>query len=233
VVAIKRPVGGMVQDPFADDWKPCGSRVYEAPPMESQRETMNDVTKRRPRLGVTGSAGVGKTSLGRRLAEILAVPFVEEGMRARIEAGLDMHTLDRNGRRALLLELFEQTLAAIRAAVNAGDGFVSDCCSIDFAAFWLYYGFGFDEDATQRVFSRAESALAGYDLIIVLPWGAIPLLADGVRSANPWIQLHYQVLLEGLLARHARPGQIVQLPLGIVGLEERLRWVRAHLEMVQ
>jgi len=71
--------------------------------MESQRETMNCVTKRRPRLGVTGSAGVGKTSLGRRLAEILAVPFVEEGMRGRIEAGLDMHTLDRDGRRWDLL----------------------------------------------------------------------------------------------------------------------------------
>jgi hypothetical protein len=151
-------------------------------------------------------------------------------MRGRIEAGLDMHTLDRDGRRALLLELFEQTLAAIRAAVNAGDGFVSDCCSIDFAAFWLYYGFGFDEDATQRVFARAEKALDGYDLIVVLPWGAIPLLADGVRSANPWLQLHYQVLLEGLLARHAPIGQIVRMPLEVVSLEERVRWIRARLD---
>lgn len=201
--------------------------------MESQQETMNCVTKRQPRLAITGSAGVGKTTLGKRLAETLAVPFLEEGMRGRIEAGLDMHTLDRDGRRALLLELFEQTLSAIGAAVNAGDGFVSDCCSVDFAAFWLYYGFGFDEDATQRVFSRAESALAGYDLIIVLPWGAIPLLADGVRSANPWIQLHYQVLLEGLLARHARPGQIVRLLLEVVDLEERVRWIGARLEIVQ
>lgn len=201
--------------------------------MESQQETMNCVTKRQPRLAITGSAGVGKTTLGKRLAETLAVPFLEEGMRGRIEAGLDMHTLDRDGRRALLLELFEQTLSAIGAAVNAGDGFVSDCCSVDFAAFWLYYGFGFDEDATQRVFSRAESALAGYDLIIVLPWGAIPLLADGVRSANPWVQLHYQVLLEGLLARHARPGQIVRLLLEVVDLEERVRWIGARLEIVQ
>jgi nicotinamide riboside kinase len=202
------------------DWKASG-------------KTMKCVTERRPRLGITGSAGVGKTTLGKRLAEILAVPFVEEGMRGRIEAGLDMHTLDRDGRRALLLELFEQTLAAIRAAVNAGDGFVSDCCSIDFAAFWLYYGFGFDEDATQRVFARAEKALNGYDLIVVLPWGAIPLLADGVRSANPWLQLHYQVLLEGLLARHAPIGQIVRMPLEAVSLEERVRWLRARLEIIQ
>lgn len=193
-------------------------------------ETMSSVAKRRPRLGITGSAGVGKTTLGRRLSQILAVPFVQEGMRARIEAGLDLHTLDRDGRRALLLELFDQMLSATR---EAADGFVSDCCSIDFAAFWLYYGFGFDEDATQRVFTRAEKALAGYDLIVVLPWGAIPLLADGVRSANPWIQLHYQVLLEGLLARHAHTGQVVQLPRKVVGLEERARWIRRHLAIVQ
>jgi nicotinamide riboside kinase len=193
-------------------------------------ETMSRVTKRRPRLGITGSAGVGKTTLGRHLAEILAVPFVEEGMRARIEGGLDLHTLDRDGRRVLLLELLEQTLSATR---DAADGFVSDCCSIDFAAFWLYYGFGFDEDATQRIFVRAERALAGYDLIVVLPWGAIPLVADGVRSANPWIQLHYQVLLEGLLARHAHTGQVVRMPLEVVGLDERLRWIGTHLDNVQ
>ncbi|MGZ8408441.1 MAG: AAA family ATPase [Hyphomicrobium sp.] len=194
---------------------------------------MGSATKRRPRLAITGSAGVGKTTLGRRLAEILAVPFVEEGMRARIEAGLDLHMLDSGGRRALLLEVFEQTLSATRAAVGAADGFVSDRCSMDFAAFWLYYGFAFDEDATQRVFARAEAALAGYDLIVVLPWGAIPLVADGVRSANPWLQLHYQVLLEGLLARWRHIARVVQLPAEVVGIEERVRWIRTHLAIVQ
>jgi nicotinamide riboside kinase len=194
---------------------------------------MNGATDRRPRLAVTGSAGVGKTTLGGRLAEVLGVPLVNEGMRARIEAGLDLHTLNGDGRRALLLELFEQALAETRAAADTAHGFVADRCPIDFAAFWLYYGFGFDGDATRRVFARAEAALAEYDLIVVLPWGAIPLVADGVRSTNPWLQLHYQALLEGLLARWTEVHRIVKLPLQIVGLDARTRWICDHLQIDQ
>ncbi len=82
--------------------------------------------KRRPRLAITGSAGVGKTTLGSRLAECFSVPLVGEGMRARIETGLDLHTLDRNSQRALLLDLFDQALAETRAAVDTARGFVAD-----------------------------------------------------------------------------------------------------------
>lgn len=187
-------------------------------------------SKRRPRLAITGSAGVGKTALGRQLAKILGVPFVAEGMRSRLEAGLDLHTLDSSSRRALVLDLLGEALAETRAAVITARGFVADRCSLDFAAFWLYYGFGFDGDATQRVFARAEEALAQYDRIVVLPWGAIPLVADGVRSANPWLQLHYQALLEGLLFRRVDPDRIIRVPLQVTDLEERIRWVRAHLQ---
>jgi nicotinamide riboside kinase len=194
---------------------------------------MNGGTQRRPRLAITGSAGVGKTTLGGRLADVFNVPLVGEGMRARIEAGLDLHTLNGDGRRALLLELFDQALTETRAAAGTAHGFVADRCAADFAAFWLYYGFGLDVDATQRVFTRAEAALDEYDLIVVLPWGAIPLVADGVRSANPWLQLHYQALLEGLLARWADAHRIVQVPLHLVGLDARIRWICAHLEIDQ
>lgn len=181
-------------------------------------------------MAITGSAGVGKTTLGSRLAECFSVPLVGEGMRARIETGLDLHTLDRNSQRALLLDLFDQALAETRAAVDTARGFVADRCSLDFAAFWLYYGFGFDEDGTRRLFARAEEALAEYDLIVVLPWGAIPLIGDGVRSANPWLQLHYQALLEGLLARRVEPHRLVRVPPQFVELEARIRWICTHLQ---
>ena len=194
---------------------------------------MNGGMQRLPRVAVTGSAGVGKTTLGRALAEIFGVPLIGEGMRARIEAGLDLHTLDCDGHRALLLELFDEALTDTRVAVDTAHGFVADRCSIDFAAFWLYYGFGLDRDATQAVFARAEAAVADYDLIVVLPWGAIPLVADGVRSTNPWLQLHYQALLEGLLARSAHAHRVVRVPPQVADLDARIRWICARLKIDQ
>jgi hypothetical protein len=65
----------------------------------------------------------------------------------------------------------------------------------------------------------------------VLPWDGIPLAADGVRSANRWHQLHYQSLLEGLLARWALEDQITQMPLGVTDIESRTTWVRERLKI--
>lgn len=180
---------------------------------------------RRPRIALTGSAGVGKTSLGLRLAAGLDLPFLAEGMRARLEAGLDLHTLDRAGYRALIGELFDEAQRAQARAVAEAGGFVADRCALDFAAFWLYYGLAFDDDATARLFERVRAGIADYDRIVVLPWGAVPLTADGIRSTNPWVQLHVQALIEGLLARMAPPGRVVHMPAEVEGLDRRAAWL--------
>jgi nicotinamide riboside kinase len=198
--------------------------------MESKATPRMASGRRGPCLALTGSAGVGKTSLGHRLAAELGVPFIPEGMRTRIEAGLDLHTLSREQHRTLLEELFEEMLAATRDAVTTRGGFVADRCSIDCAAFWLYYGFGNDAEATAEVFETAAAALELYGLVVVLPWDGIPLAADGVRSANRWHQLHYQSLLEGLLARWAPEDKVALMPADIVDVDARANWVRERLK---
>jgi cytidylate kinase len=101
-----------------------------------------------PRIALSGSAGIGKTTLGTAVADRLGVPFIEEGMRARLEAGLDLHTLDRDQHRNLVEALFEECWAT--PATNAAGGFVADRSPIDFLAFWLYYGFAADDVGTAR-----------------------------------------------------------------------------------
>jgi alpha-ribazole phosphatase len=175
----------------------------------------------RPRVALSGSAGTGKTSLGRRLAEALEVPFIEEGMRRRLEAGLNPFELGPGGYERLIEELWREQVAAEDAAVG---GFVADRSAFDFAAVWLHYAH-LDDAARTEAWMRARLAdgRERYDRVLSLPWGAIPLVHDGVRSTDRWVQFRFQSIIEDLLRREARPGQILAIP-GALDVEGRCRF---------
>lgn len=151
------------------------------------------------RIAVSGSAGVGKSTLTRRLAAELGVPWIGEGMREYLErTGTDLHTLGHLGVRSLVRQLWEERKDAEAASAS----FVADRSSYDFGAFWLYYQFASVDEDTESMM-RETLTPGRYDAVFLLPWGAIPLVADGIRTPNPWTQLHLQLVLEGLLRRHA------------------------------
>ncbi len=175
----------------------------------------------RLRIALSGSAGTGKSTLGRRLADELGLLYIEEGMRKRLEAGLDLHQLSRREHLALMQVLWrEQRDAEERAAA----GFVADRSSYDFAAFWLHYGLHLDGEDDASPFTDWCSHGESYDRVVLLPWGVLPLVADGIRSSSRWIQLRFQTIVEGTLARFAREGQVLQVP-ATTDLEARVRLV--------
>ena len=163
----------------------------------------------RPRIALSGSSGTGKTTLGRRLADALGLPFLEERMRIRLQSGLDLHGLDLADFRRLLVELWEEQDALERAAP---DGFVADRSVADHAAFWIHYGMIHDRAATEPWMERLLARLADYDRVLLFPWGVLPLADDGVRSTNRWAQFQFQVTLEGLLARHLPAERLLHVP---------------------
>ena len=83
---------------------------------------------------------------------------------------------------------------------------------MDYAAFWLHYGLQDEVQATELWMRTMAEEARRYDALLLFPWGALPLVDDGVRSTNRWVQLRFQSILEGLCERHAQPGQLVRVP---------------------
>jgi alpha-ribazole phosphatase/probable phosphoglycerate mutase len=192
-----------------------------APPARAARLGTGSAARR---VALAGSAGTGKTTLGRRLAAELGVPYIDELMRRRLEGGLRLDGLSRDAWRALVRDLWREQVAL---QAEAREGFVADRSSLDYAAFWLHYGLHEDAVETSAFFAEMAAASAELDAIVLFPWGVLPLVADGVRTPDPWTQLSFQGVLEGVLRRHARTSVLELLPSS--DLEERLRWTRARL----
>ncbi|MFO1008986.1 MAG: histidine phosphatase family protein [Planctomycetota bacterium] len=178
-----------------------------------------------PRIALSGSAGTGKTTLGRRLAEELGVPYLEERMRRRLEQGFDPSRLTHDAWRELMEEDWAAQLAEEE---RAEDGFVADRSSVDFAAFWLHYGLSDDRAATERWMAHRFADALRYDRIVLCPWGGLPILDDGVRSTNRWAQLRFQATLEGLFERFVEPERVVRVPAN-VDVETRAKFVLARM----
>lgn len=174
------------------------------------------------RIALSGSAGVGKSTLARQLAAELGVPYIPEGMREYLESGgVDLHTLGHDGMRNLIVQLWQDR----KEREAASESFVADRSSYDFAAFWLFYGFARVDDPLTDLFMAETMEPRRYDLVCMLPQGVIPFVADGVRSQNPWTQLHTHLLIEGMVYRCG--GNVCTLGSGTV--EERMDEVRALL----
>ncbi len=178
-----------------------------------------------PRIAMCGSAGVGKSTLGRRLADALDLPYLDETMRERLRAGLDIHHLDHDGMRALLVELWEEQCERERACP---DGFVTDRSPIDYATFWLHYHLHHDRDDTEAWMEKTLARLPELSAIVLLPWGVLPLVDDGVRSTNRWAQFMFHGMVDAMATRSAEMGQLLRMP-AFAELDKRLEWALAQL----
>lgn len=194
-------------------------------PWSFERSVQSTSFPAKPRIALSGSAGTGKTTLGRRLAQTLGLPFLEERMRQRLESGFNLHGMSPQAWRALIAEDWAAQAAAEQAAQ---DGFVADRSSLDYAAFWMHYQLHENEAQTHEWLQAMSKAAENYDRIVLFPHGVLPLVDDGVRSTNPWTQLRFQTILEGVLERYAPRSALLRLP-PITGLEARLEFVLSAL----
>ena len=179
-----------------------------------------------PAIAFSGSAGTGKTTLGRALAARLGVPYIEEGFRKRVNEGLLMYKLDDAQRRDLMREMWEEQRELEFAATA---GYVSDRSCVDFASFWLHYGLNDAEQETEEFLEHMQREESRVQHIVLCPWGVLPLEADGVRSTNRWLQLRFQALLDGMHQRMTSADKLIRVPAS-TDLDERMEFVCAQLD---
>lgn len=181
------------------------------------------------RLALCGSAGVGKTTLGRALARRFEVPFIEEGMRRRLEAGLVPGELAPQALEDLFAELWQEQLEAQLAAVDTHGGYVADRSAFDFGAAWLQYTSLEDRQRTSAWMLARLTDAEEHTHVVLLPFGGLPLEGDGIRHDDPWFQFRFQAVVEHLLARHARKDVCIPVPPACQALEDRIAFVEARL----
>lgn len=179
------------------------------------------------RVAVTGSAGVGKTTLATELSKELRLPLVHEEMREYLLAsGRRLGACSPLQAGLVLERLWRQRVESERHL----ESFVADHCSLDFAAYALQHGAEPAQSGVSSLLSEAALGVAHYDAILLLPWGSIPYEKDGVRSDEPSLELSYQLLLEALLARHADSRRVHRLPERCTDPADRLNWAHQCLK---
>lgn len=178
------------------------------------------------KITLSGSAGTGKTSLAMKLADALELPYVEEGMRKRLAAGLDVHDFGPDEQRELIRDLWNEQLQAESACTN---GFIADRSSLDYMAFWMHYALHEAHEETEAFFGEMIDHARSYERVILLPHGVFPIEADGIRATDSWLQLRYQGVLEICLRRYTAEEQLLELP-AIDGIEKRLDFVLSALQ---
>lgn len=178
------------------------------------------------RIAVSGSAGVGKTTLAGRLAEHLQVAFIPEHYEPFFDAPGKFNSLP-----PVLAQLFFEVLEAKRARELAARTFIVDRCPIDLFNLWVAKGTVAQAGDTERFHAACRSYCADYDFVVVPPWGEIPLApldrptGRQRRVLNPWVQLRNHAAILGLARLWLPPGRVIELPAAIMDVEARVEFV--------
>ncbi len=190
------------------------------------------------KIAVSGTAGIGKTTLAAALAELLGVTCVPESYEPFFDQPASFSRPAGE-----LVELFVRVFdEKSRLERDAGD-FVVDRCPIDLFHLWMTYGPADDQVQTRLFHDRCLKHARGYDFVVLPAWGSIPLRQKDDapnhqrRVMNPWVQLRNHAAIAGYTHLWLPAGRIIQLPMPLSDHDQRVRFVleqiKTRLELAQ
>ncbi len=179
------------------------------------------------KIAICGSAGTGKSTLAHALAESLEARWIAEGYDRLFDApGRVIRPRER------LMRLVEQLVRDKHSAESSAAKSVSDRCPVDAFNLWLSWGFSRDQRATERFYRLCRESVRHFDLVVVLPYGALPLRQREQagdprrRQMNPWIQFHNHAAIVGIARQWVRPEKLLPIPVAVRDLQTRINAIR-------
>jgi ATPase subunit of ABC transporter with duplicated ATPase domains len=186
------------------------------------------------RIAITGATAIGKTTLGRALAEHLGIPYFEEDLRPIVKAIGDVERARRQGgeinaslvaaRRSLLAYLAEKA-----KLYRDNAAFVSDRTAVDVLTRWMRNRLsGQNEVEFRAVVRQVQETLGLLDWIVVPPLMTLtqqPTNEAGLtRVLHLQERLFIQSLVIGLLVQLA-PGKLILIPRSAQSVDQRVAFV--------
>jgi len=164
------------------------------------------------RVGIVGSAGTGKSGLGRDIAAKLEIPFLPAKDITR--PILNQRKYDWAGgvyveKFLALEECQDEILKRTVEVQKKHESFVTDRTSIDLAAYAIAE-LHHHPDKVNAVVAACRSHAKTYTHLIFCPWGLVPLESNQVRTVNPWYQFCVHSLMLGVLREWGLPFKVIE-----------------------
>ena len=178
------------------------------------------------KIAVSGSVGIGKTTLVNQLAEQLKVAVVEEFYEEYFGA-----TNKFNATFEEAAGVFKQLLEFKHNKEEEYGSFVADRCPVDLMNLWLKKGLQRGDTDSQSFYEKCRAFSLDYGFIIFLPWNVLPLKQlDDVgksrrRILNSWTQLDNHACMYGLAQMWLGDSRIIQIPATELDTQQQMDFV--------
>lgn len=182
------------------------------------------------KIGIVGSAGTGKSGVGRLLASKLSIPFLASKditrdilKRRCYDWSSGVYVEKFLAREECQDELLEKTISR----ESNDESFVTDRTCIDLAAYAVAE-LNNKTEKVDEIVRACRSHASSYTHLILCPWGIVPLENNGVRTVDPWYQFMIHSIMLGFLREWNLKYHIV-MGTG----EKRVLDIISHLESIE
>jgi len=176
------------------------------------------------KLAVTGTAGLGKSTLSRRLAEKYQLELIEEGFNI-LNAAKD---------RKDLIQLLQQILNRKATLEANAERFVTDRCPIDLIHNWIGRRLHkIDPHLSANFINNCIQECRKYDFIVILPWNSFKFqqATEGLfRNTDNFELLRNQSNLIGYTHLWIRKEKIIQVSQTANKLEDRINVIETVIQ---